>query len=219
MHGMGPSLCVFTRWFMPGPRPACWLPQIAPDLRSRDMDLVAVRTEEELRALPVNKWGIPEPSEEAVRERATALSAADSDAPLNVIVVPGLGFDARCQRLGRGKGYYGALSRLPCPDWPARSAVHRGCPGSLTQTRSSARCAQSTPRLAGNSHFSLYVCSGVGAYFGMLLPWSAGWVSLGVRCALQGVAFDCQIVDDIPTEAHDVRLDAVLTESQLFEKS
>ncbi|MGN6583821.1 MAG: 5-formyltetrahydrofolate cyclo-ligase [Rhizobiaceae bacterium] len=37
----------------------------------------------------------------------------------------------------------------------------------------------------------------------------------GLKPALIGVAFDCQEVAAVPNEAHDVRLDAILTESGL----
>ncbi len=63
---------------------------------------------------------------------------------LDLALVPGLGFDARGRRLGRGKGHYDRL-------------------------------------LAG--------------FTGMKI----------------GVAFDFQIVDEVPCEAHDIALDAVVT--------
>jgi 5-formyltetrahydrofolate cyclo-ligase len=31
-----------------------------------------------------------------------------------------------------------------------------------------------------------------------------------------GLAFDCQMVDDLPLEAHDVQLDKVATETTLY---
>jgi 5-formyltetrahydrofolate cyclo-ligase len=40
-------------------------------------------------------------------------------------------------------------------------------------------------------------------------------IERGMRPRLVGVAFDCQRVDAVPDEAHDIALDAVLTESGL----
>jgi 5-formyltetrahydrofolate cyclo-ligase len=37
----------------------------------------------------------------------------------------------------------------------------------------------------------------------------------GLRPRLIGVAFDCQLVTEVPNEKHDVQLDAMLTESGL----
>jgi 5-formyltetrahydrofolate cyclo-ligase len=40
-------------------------------------------------------------------------------------------------------------------------------------------------------------------------------IERGLRPKLVGIAFDCQLVDAVPDEAHDVSLDAILTESGL----
>jgi 5-formyltetrahydrofolate cyclo-ligase len=69
---------------------------------------------------------------------------------LDLMLVPGVAFDLRGHRLGRGKGYYDQLLRT----------LH------------------------------------------------------GVKC---GVAFDQQIVDEVPVESHDVRLDCVLTPTRWLE--
>ncbi len=63
---------------------------------------------------------------------------------LDLVLVPGLGFDMRGRRLGKGKGYYDRL-----------------------------------------------------------LPDAGGW--------LCGFGFECQIVDEIPTEPHDYLVDCILT--------
>lgn len=87
---------------------------------------------------------------------ARALEPPPSAPPLpfhsiDLAIVPGVAFDTRCGRLGRGRGHYDAtLSRLR-PD-----------------------------------------------------------------AARVGLAFDAQVVDRLPTEPHDVRLDAVVTESRLI---
>jgi 5-formyltetrahydrofolate cyclo-ligase len=68
---------------------------------------------------------------------------------LDLILVPGVAFDAMGHRLGRGKGYYDRLLAT----WP------------------------------------------------------------GVTC---GVAYDEQIVDEVPVEAHDVKLDCILTPTRII---
>lgn len=40
-------------------------------------------------------------------------------------------------------------------------------------------------------------------------------IERGVKPKLIGIAFDCQLVESVPDEAHDIGLDAVLTESGL----
>ena len=70
---------------------------------------------------------------------------------LDLVMVPGTGFDLRGARMGQGKGYYDRLLTGARPDAP-----------------------------------------------------------------LIGIAFDCQVFDAIPVAAHDVFMDAVLTESRLI---
>lgn len=70
---------------------------------------------------------------------------------IDLIVVPGVAFDPRCRRLGRGRGHYDATLVLLRPD------------------------------------------------------------ALRV-----GLAFDVQLVPEVPQEPHDAPLDAVVTESRLF---
>lgn len=74
-----------------------------------------------------------------------------SDSEIDLVIVPGLGFDSQCRRLGRGRGYYDRfLKRLrPC------------------------------------------------------VP-------------LIGLAFDEQIVEEVPTEQHDWQVDAVVTPTRIF---
>ena len=70
---------------------------------------------------------------------------------LDLVMVPGTGFDLRGARMGQGKGYYDRLLTGARPDAP-----------------------------------------------------------------LIGIAFDCQVFDAIPVAAHDVFMDAVLTETRLI---
>lgn len=64
------------------------------------------------------RWGIPEPTE-AYAARTTAEDARSVD----LVLVPGLAFDARLRRLGRGKGYYGPWRHAPYP-LPQRRGPH-----------------------------------------------------------------------------------------------
>ena len=66
-----------------------------------DMRMLRVSSYEQAVALPRTKWGIPEPDE--------ALAAGMEDmtgAAFDLLLVPGVAFDARCNRLGHGRGYY-----------------------------------------------------------------------------------------------------------------
>ncbi len=93
--------------------------------------------------------GIPEPKLE-LRSDDRSRAATEE---LDFFVIPGLAFDARCGRLGYGKGYFDRLLRCARPD-----------------------------------------------------------------ALLAGVAFDCQIFDEVPMMPHDVRLDAVVAESDTYRR-
>lgn len=71
--------------------------------KSADMRMFPLQSEAEVSSFPLSKWHIPEPSKELVLSREDGVYAGDSD----LIVVPGVAFDARCNRLGHGRGYYG----------------------------------------------------------------------------------------------------------------
>lgn len=61
------------------------------------------RSEEEVTSFPLTKWKIREPPEELARSREDGVTEGDID----VVVVPGVAFDASCNRLGHGRGHYG----------------------------------------------------------------------------------------------------------------
>lgn len=69
-----------------------------------DMVMFHVKDIEQLEAFPKNSWGIPEPPLEIVQ-------ASDPNEFVNIDVVfmPGVAFDKRCNRIGHGKGYYGRV--------------------------------------------------------------------------------------------------------------
>ncbi|KCV71942.1 5-formyltetrahydrofolate cyclo-ligase [Fonticula alba] len=85
------------------------------------MDMVRVRDLEAWRALPVGRWGIREPIID--RDTEFAYSAAGDPTPLDLIIMPGLGFDAQGGRIGFGRGYYDEYVRF-CDRW----ADARGTP-------------------------------------------------------------------------------------------
>lgn len=60
-----------------------------------DMRMPAVGALAEVDAFPRNSWGIPEPSAEAPELPLTSIE---------LVLVPGVAFDASCHRLGHGKG-------------------------------------------------------------------------------------------------------------------
>jgi 5-formyltetrahydrofolate cyclo-ligase len=82
-----------------------YVPQVGQDFEKCDMDLlkvvVADKSSDELfhKSWPKNKWQIPEPPADMP---ITTANPGDID----LLVVPGLAFDQKCNRLGQGKGYY-----------------------------------------------------------------------------------------------------------------
>ncbi|XP_034277300.1 5-formyltetrahydrofolate cyclo-ligase [Pantherophis guttatus] len=77
----------------------CFIPWYKPE--SSHMDMVKLASYEEIASLPLTSWNIHQPAEDDAREDALAM--ADG---LDLILMPGLGFDKMGNRLGRGKGYY-----------------------------------------------------------------------------------------------------------------
>ncbi|XP_053128972.1 5-formyltetrahydrofolate cyclo-ligase isoform X2 [Hemicordylus capensis] len=77
----------------------CFIPQYKP--QSSHMNMVKLASYEEIALLPLTSWSIHQPTEDEAREEA--LSEAGG---LDLILMPGLGFDRTGNRLGRGKGYY-----------------------------------------------------------------------------------------------------------------
>lgn len=70
---------------------------------SADMRMFPPRSEEEVASFPLTKWKIREPPEELALSREDGVTEGDID----VVVVPGVAFDASCNRLGHGRGHYG----------------------------------------------------------------------------------------------------------------
>ncbi|KAJ3015326.1 hypothetical protein HKX48_004665 [Thoreauomyces humboldtii] len=75
---------------------SCYIPRCNGDV----MDMVRLSSWEDYQALPHNRWRIPEPPLDEIRENALDREGLD------LIIVPGLAFDRAGWRLGHGKGYY-----------------------------------------------------------------------------------------------------------------
>ncbi|EDU44333.1 5-formyltetrahydrofolate cyclo-ligase [Pyrenophora tritici-repentis Pt-1C-BFP] len=78
------------------------------------MDMVELQSMADFDSLQPDKWGIPTPSQDSISSRAncfggTGITNGDIEAVhtgLDLIVMPGMAFDAQFGRLGHGKGYY-----------------------------------------------------------------------------------------------------------------
>ena len=66
------------------------------------MRMVPLASLKAMDEFPLTKWGIPEPSV----EQALALPDGTTQGRIDLVITPGCAFDARCNRLGHGKGYY-----------------------------------------------------------------------------------------------------------------
>ena len=86
----------------------------ASDQPSLVMDLVSLHSLEDYAELQPDIWGIPSPSQESIDARRSCLQElvrrnlvdGTRDFGLDMIVVPGMAFDAHRRRLGHGKGFY-----------------------------------------------------------------------------------------------------------------
>ena len=67
-----------------------------------EFELVMLESSATVDSLPLDKWGIPIPPLDDVHRMVL-----HPEFTPDVIIVPGVAFDAKCQRLGHGKGYYG----------------------------------------------------------------------------------------------------------------
>ncbi|XP_078800947.1 5-formyltetrahydrofolate cyclo-ligase isoform X2 [Oryzias latipes] len=67
------------------------------------MDMLRLHSLEDMDGLPLTSWNIPQPPDDD-HSREEALSSGG----LDLMLMPGLGFDRAGRRLGRGKGFYDA---------------------------------------------------------------------------------------------------------------
>ena len=79
------------------------------------MDMLELRDVEDYESLDPDRWGIPTPSEESLKERRNCFGGfgksenqegLGGDDELDLIVTPGLGFDRELGRIGRGMSFY-----------------------------------------------------------------------------------------------------------------
>ena len=95
----------------------CFIPRY--QLQSNHIDMVKLASPEEIASLPRTSWNIQQPSEDEVLEEALSTGGLD------LIFVPGLGFDKQSNRLGWGKGYYVSLPEA-LSAVPGRETLHPG---------------------------------------------------------------------------------------------
>ncbi|KAH9868857.1 hypothetical protein J1614_007932, partial [Plenodomus biglobosus] len=81
------------------------------------MDMLELHSVNDFESLEPDGWGIPTPSSDSISARANcfggtgitdgqARPSSDEEAGLDLIVMPGMAFDATLARLGHGKGFY-----------------------------------------------------------------------------------------------------------------
>ena len=75
------------------------------------MEMVECVSLEDLKSFVPNSWGIPEPSSAIGRKNGIVPwfwidVVVGLEEGLDLIIVPGMGFDRKMNRIGHGKGYY-----------------------------------------------------------------------------------------------------------------
>ncbi|XP_062405493.1 5,10-methenyltetrahydrofolate synthetase (5-formyltetrahydrofolate cyclo-ligase) [Sardina pilchardus] len=78
----------------------CFIPKYLTN-NSNHMDMLRVTGMEDINTLPLTSWNIRQPGDDD-NQREEALNTGG----LDLILMPGLGFDQSGNRLGRGKGFY-----------------------------------------------------------------------------------------------------------------
>lgn len=77
----------------------CFIPKY--QTNSNHMDMLKLHSLQDMKTLPLTSWNIQQPADDDnTREEALATGGLD------LILMPGLGFDRSGKRLGRGKGFY-----------------------------------------------------------------------------------------------------------------
>ncbi|KAG7468111.1 hypothetical protein MATL_G00139390 [Megalops atlanticus] len=76
----------------------CFIPKYLTN--SSHMDMLRLAEAKDIQSLPLTSWNIRQPGDKEEREEALTTGGLD------LILMPGLGFDKGGNRLGRGKGFY-----------------------------------------------------------------------------------------------------------------
>lgn len=100
MGGEVQTYDIVQRAFADGKR--VFIPKVT-GKRSQDMFIFEVESYSQIQSFPKSKWGIPEPPMDLVIETVDGTFQGVID----TVIVPGVGFDLSCARIGHGKGYYG----------------------------------------------------------------------------------------------------------------
>lgn len=78
---------------------SCFIPRY--QRHSSYMDMLRLSSEQDIHTLPLTSWNIRQPADDDQHQEE-----AFSTGGLDLILMPGLGFDRSGRRLGRGKGFY-----------------------------------------------------------------------------------------------------------------
>ncbi|KAM4593644.1 5-formyltetrahydrofolate cyclo-ligase [Odontesthes bonariensis] len=78
---------------------SCFIPRY--ERSSSNMDMLKLNSLQDMESLPLTSWNIRQPAEDD-NSREEALTSGG----LDLILMPGLGFDRFGKRIGRGKGFY-----------------------------------------------------------------------------------------------------------------
>ncbi|KAI2497654.1 5-formyltetrahydrofolate cyclo-ligase family [Fragilaria crotonensis] len=101
-----------------------YVPRVGRNFEHADMELIQCpRIVDFHKQWPKNKWSIPEPPAvpDGSEDGEEWVVAKPGD--LDVILVPGLAFDAQGGRLGQGKGYYDRFLAKMCSDPPTTAST------------------------------------------------------------------------------------------------
>ncbi|KAB8772367.1 hypothetical protein FH972_026657 [Carpinus fangiana] len=80
--------------------------------KDSEMQMLELKSREDYKSLQPDTWGIPSLPAASLAERANSFggnginSGTALEELLDMIVMPGMAFDSKLERLGHGKGYY-----------------------------------------------------------------------------------------------------------------